>query len=273
MNPYEIAITRCKELEQLLEEIGASGRGLHEKISSVEHNLTPRLIGKLRFVASARNRLVHESGDWSDDEVADYTQACDWARDELQRIVSGGTTPPMQRPTPTKSIPPAEILSLFGFATPANPAPPVQRPSPLKSVPPRADGPISAWPALPVERLAPIKFSSPAVPAHSEPVPYSPPVQRAARGVAYADVWSPAPIRRFRPKRRIPIVLPLVLLFIAGAASTGRLPQIADAVRDFVDRGIQQAIELGNADEQPSPPAASSEDRLPEIVPGPYRSR
>lgn len=45
MNPYEIAITRCKELEQLLEQLRASGRGLHDKISSVQHKLTSRLIG------------------------------------------------------------------------------------------------------------------------------------------------------------------------------------------------------------------------------------
>lgn len=270
MNPYEIAITRCKELEQLLSQLGADGRGLHDKVSSIADLLTPRLISKLRFIATARNQLVHESGDWSDYEVADYTRACDWARDELQRIVSGRTAPPAERPTPTKPRPPVGLLSLFGFATPANPTPPVQRPSPLKPVPLPADGPVYARPALPIERPAPIKFSSPAAPAHSEPAPYSPPVQRAARGVAYADAWPPAPVRRFGSRRRIPVVLPIVLLFIAGAASSGRLPQIADAVRDLVDRGLQQAIESGNADEQPASPAARSEDRLPEIVPGPY---
>lgn len=270
MNPYEIAITRCKELEQLLKRLGADGRGLHDKISSIAHLLTPRLISKLRFIATARNQLVHESGDWSDYEVADYTQACDWARDELQRIVSGRTAPPTERPAPTKPRPPVGLLSLFGFATPANPTPPFQRPSPLKPVSPPADGPVSARPTLSIERPAPIKFSSPAAPAHSEPAPYSPRVQRAARGVAYVDAWPAAQVRRFRSRRRTSFVLPLLLLLLAGAVASGDLLQIADAFREFVDRGIQQAIELGNADEQPSPPAASSEDRLPEIVPGPY---
>lgn len=275
MNPYEIAITRCKELEQLLEQLGAHGRGLHEKISSVQHRLTSRLIGKLRFVATARNRLVHESGDWSDYEAADFTRACDWARDELQRIVSGKTAPSVERPAPSKPISPVRLLSLFGFAksaehpAPANPAPPVQRPAPLKSVPPPVERPASSRPARPIERPAPIQFSTPAAPAPSEPAPYSPPGHRAARGVAYADTWPSAPVRRFRSKRRPPVVLPLVLFLVAGVAISGRLSQIADAVRDFVERGIQQATESDDVSSRLATPDSRTEERLPEIFPAP----
>lgn len=239
MNPYEIAITRCKELEQSLGQLGARGRGLFEKAVSVRRLLPPELFRKLKSIARTRNRLVHEPGRrWLLGQLEAYIRDCDWARDEIIKIAPGKFPAPVERPAPIPYTPPR-----------------LERPAPVGFV---------VTPTVPAMKPA----SSPPV-----SIPDFPPAQRAAQGVAYADVWSPAPIRRFRPKRRIPIVLPLVLLFIAGAASTGRLPQIADAVRDFVDRGIQQAIELGNADEQPAPPAASSEDRLPEIVPGPYRSR
>jgi hypothetical protein len=249
MNPYEIAITRCKELEQLLEQLGARGRGLFEKAVSVRRLLPPELFRKLKSIARTRNRLVHEPGRrWLLGQLETYIRACDWARDEIIKIAPGKFAALAERPAPIPYTPP-----------------PLERPAPAKSAPP------------PARRPAPVEFvvtsAVPAMkPAFSPPasIPDVPPVQQAARGVAYADALSPAPVRRFRPKRRIPVVLPLVLLFVAGAASSGRLPQIADAVRDLVDRGIQQAIELGNAEVQPSPPAASSEDRLPEIVPGPY---
>ena len=56
-------ITTCKELEELLKRcLGADGRGLHHKISSVESHLPPSVVGTLRRVATIRNRLVHEPG-------------------------------------------------------------------------------------------------------------------------------------------------------------------------------------------------------------------
>ncbi len=48
-------------LENLLEKMhGASGKGLHEKASSVAHKLDNELIRHLRYIASVRNSVVHE---------------------------------------------------------------------------------------------------------------------------------------------------------------------------------------------------------------------
>jgi hypothetical protein len=59
-------------------------------------------------------------------------------------------------------------------------------------------------------------------------------------------------------------------LLVAGAVASGELLQIADAFRDFVDRGIQQAFEHDKGStNQPASPDSRSDDPLPEIVPLP----
>lgn len=59
---YEIVIENCKDLEGRLSKIGAIGKGLHEKTSSVAPILDPQLVKELRTVATIRNKLVHEEG-------------------------------------------------------------------------------------------------------------------------------------------------------------------------------------------------------------------
>jgi len=56
-------VIKCsKELEYVLEaEFGATGRGLHEKVSSV-HDLPPSLVKQIRYLATIRNKLIHERG-------------------------------------------------------------------------------------------------------------------------------------------------------------------------------------------------------------------
>jgi hypothetical protein len=62
-NDYELAIKSSKELEHLLDtEFHAQGKGLHEKISSVESTLPRKLVLNMRYLATIRNKLVHEYG-------------------------------------------------------------------------------------------------------------------------------------------------------------------------------------------------------------------
>lgn len=50
-----------RDFENLLTEIyGAQGQGLHQKVNSVEAQLPPEMVKKLRFVASVRNAVVHK---------------------------------------------------------------------------------------------------------------------------------------------------------------------------------------------------------------------
>jgi hypothetical protein len=88
MSHYEVVIGRCKKLERLLEEgMGANGRGLHEKVTSVQGKLPPALVKRLRFIATVRNKLVHESAGDKIDDVAGYKQACDLAEEELKQLI------------------------------------------------------------------------------------------------------------------------------------------------------------------------------------------
>ncbi|MGR5322202.1 hypothetical protein [Vibrio sp. DNB22_19_1] len=57
---YEIVIENSKDLEGRLAKIGATGKGLHEKTSSVSGLLPAELVKELRAVATIRNKLVHE---------------------------------------------------------------------------------------------------------------------------------------------------------------------------------------------------------------------
>ena len=58
----KLVIVASKNLEALLEkEFGATGRGLHEKISSAQ-GIDEQTKRRLRKIATIRNRLIHEVG-------------------------------------------------------------------------------------------------------------------------------------------------------------------------------------------------------------------
>ena len=91
MSDIELVITRTKLLESLLEEgLGAVGKGLHEKVTSVQDKLSPAIVKKLRFVATLRNKLVHEASYQQLDDRPGFERACAEAEHELR----GMTAPP-----------------------------------------------------------------------------------------------------------------------------------------------------------------------------------
>jgi hypothetical protein len=60
-NDYELVIKCSKHLEHYLEtEFRATGQGLHEKVSSVESRLPSKLVKDLRYLATIRNKLIHD---------------------------------------------------------------------------------------------------------------------------------------------------------------------------------------------------------------------
>lgn len=71
-NDYEFVIKASKELEYILEhDFGAQGKGLHEKISSAQNhgdlgssnnNSQQQLVRDMRYLATIRNKLIHERG-------------------------------------------------------------------------------------------------------------------------------------------------------------------------------------------------------------------
>jgi len=93
MNDYELAIKRCKKLEALLAEgFAAEGKGLHQKVTSVEGRLPPPLVKRLRFIATIRNKLVHDEDYERIDDPAGFRDACDAAERELQALLRPART-------------------------------------------------------------------------------------------------------------------------------------------------------------------------------------
>ena len=63
MSQIEVAVKISRALESLLEKnYQASGKGLHEKVTSVEDKLPEALVNQLRYIATIRNSVVHEDG-------------------------------------------------------------------------------------------------------------------------------------------------------------------------------------------------------------------
>lgn len=61
MDHISIVIKKSKRLEMLLKQhYHAKGKGLHQLVSSVEERLPHDVINKLRFIATIRNKTVHE---------------------------------------------------------------------------------------------------------------------------------------------------------------------------------------------------------------------
>ena len=90
MSDIDLAINSSKRLESLLEQkLGASGRGLHEKVSSVEARLPRELARKLRLVATVRNKVVHESDYKKIDDRKAFVKACKEAERELKTLGGG----------------------------------------------------------------------------------------------------------------------------------------------------------------------------------------
>ena len=62
MDAFTEIISVSQKWEQRLErDYGAVGRGLHEKISSVESRLPEATVRKLRYIATIRNKATHEN--------------------------------------------------------------------------------------------------------------------------------------------------------------------------------------------------------------------
>tara|TARA_E500000318_G_scaffold105608_1_gene112681 strand:- start:1224 stop:1589 length:366 start_codon:yes stop_codon:yes gene_type:complete len=73
----ERAIRWSKRFESVLERrFGARGRGLHEKIDSVENDLDREVVRALRLIATVRNKIVHEDGYDRIDDRARFKRAC-----------------------------------------------------------------------------------------------------------------------------------------------------------------------------------------------------
>ncbi len=87
-NDYELVIKTSKELEYILEhEFQAKGKGLHEKISSVASELPDNLCKRMRYLATIRNKLIHERGFDSIPDRSAFIKSFEESKDELEGIL------------------------------------------------------------------------------------------------------------------------------------------------------------------------------------------
>lgn len=58
----EVAIQASRAIEEMLErKLGAYGKGLHSKLSSVEGRISSSMVKKIRWIATIRNNTVHST--------------------------------------------------------------------------------------------------------------------------------------------------------------------------------------------------------------------
>ncbi len=92
-NSIEIAVRQSKRLETLLEErLGATGKGLHEKLSSVENQLPSQIVKTVRWIASVRNAAVHEA-DYEIAKPDEFNAAAERVAAHLESISASKRSP------------------------------------------------------------------------------------------------------------------------------------------------------------------------------------
>lgn len=86
MTPIEELIKIAQNMETVLEEdYGATGKGLHEKASSVESQLTPEVMKKIRFIATIRNKAVHDDLETAEREIENVRTAAEAVYQEFRK--------------------------------------------------------------------------------------------------------------------------------------------------------------------------------------------
>lgn len=79
-------VASTKNIETILgARFGATGRGLYEKTASVTPALPDRLVKRIRYVATLRNKAMHEDG-FEINDLAAYVADCQAIAAELEQI-------------------------------------------------------------------------------------------------------------------------------------------------------------------------------------------
>lgn len=83
MSHMQEVVNCSKRIETILvSQFGANGRGLHEKLSSVGNLIPVPLSKRIRYIATLRNKLVHEDGY----EIEDPTEFLHIARQTIVEL-------------------------------------------------------------------------------------------------------------------------------------------------------------------------------------------
>jgi len=86
MGQIETVVQLTRKIESLLDKAGASGRGLHEKVTSIESKLDDRTVKQLHWIATMRNKTMHEHG-FSINDMDRFEESCSRVTDKLESLV------------------------------------------------------------------------------------------------------------------------------------------------------------------------------------------
>jgi Fascin domain len=88
-----IAIYYSKQFEGLLEsKFGAIGRGLHEKLTSVQQALSEDIVRSLRWIATVRNKIVHDPNYNVIDDKERFVSRCKSVLERLETALPNPKT-------------------------------------------------------------------------------------------------------------------------------------------------------------------------------------
>ncbi len=82
----DIVVGWSKKFEDILEnDFHAHGRGLHEKLNHVSPPLPDKLVKKLRYIATIRNKIVHNADCNKLEDRTKFNTTCEQALQELEQ--------------------------------------------------------------------------------------------------------------------------------------------------------------------------------------------
>ncbi|TAL80695.1 MAG: hypothetical protein EPN77_19345 [Candidimonas sp.] len=118
---YEVVLPKAKQVESLLRELGHTGAGIHQLVTSAGPALDRDVARAARKVATIRNKLVHEANfALSGDDLRGFSESAEFVISALQRQraarYSRGTAPGMDpvRIAVLAGLIIAGLLFLFG---------------------------------------------------------------------------------------------------------------------------------------------------------------
>lgn len=99
MGQIDDIVTRTKAIEsRLVRDFGAQGRGLHEKLDSVANQLDDKVVRACRYVATIRNKALHEEAfTLSASELDQFIERCDWIDASMGQSPRDGRREPTGR--------------------------------------------------------------------------------------------------------------------------------------------------------------------------------
>lgn len=105
----EKVIVLTKQIEAKLQALGAAGRGMHEKATSIEGLLGPDLVKRIRYLASVRNKLVHDPDVvLSSALLSEFSSTAAEVLDRLGMLLHRQSTAPEPKPEATPGVDLAE---------------------------------------------------------------------------------------------------------------------------------------------------------------------